>query len=70
MRTSSIMYKKVLNNEGDFIALEIWQSGQHLTIQFKDGTFSSTEHSDYWDTIKKTVDKLQEKVKAETKVET
>jgi hypothetical protein len=54
-------FKKVLDHEGNFKSLEIWQDDQHITISLAN-TFAGGNHSFVWGVLRETIDKLQEQV--------
>lgn len=63
MAMTNLTYKQVLNGNGEFVALEIWQGDQHIIISFIPDTFGEGVANFKWETIKKTIDSIREKVK-------
>lgn len=59
-----ITYKEVLDSEGNFIGLEIWQMDQHITITFARGG----THDDYssWQYVKKIIDNISDSVRKDS----
>ena len=60
MTPTQLHYKQVLDGEGNLQSLEIWQGTQHITIALASSNYRDGSANFKWDTIKKTVDRLQE----------
>jgi len=64
MKPTQITYKQVLDDQGDLSYLEIWQGTQRISISLAGNTFGDGASNYKWETIKKTIDKLQGNVQA------
>lgn len=68
MTLKDITYKEILDAEGNFSALEIWQGDQHVTVTLRSNQFNSSGPSDRsnWHTVKSTVDRIATRVHADS----
>lgn len=58
-----IKYKKVLDSEGNFEAVELWQDNRYITITFTADATHKNGHR--YSEIKEVLNKLQDKIIAE-----
>jgi len=59
MKPTQITYKQVLDSQGNLAYLEIWQGSQRISISLAGNTYGDGASNYKWETIKKTIDKLQ-----------
>lgn len=64
MTLRDITYKEILDPDGNFRALEIWQGDQHVTVTLRSSQFNSSGPSDRsnWHQVKDTVDRIAKRV--------
>ncbi|ODR25795.1 hypothetical protein [Mycolicibacterium porcinum] len=66
MTLDNITYKEILDAEGNFKALEIWQGIDHVTVTLRTNQFGDSTTN--WQTIKDTVDRIAERVHRDSEV--
>lgn len=67
MTLQEVTYKEILDSEGNFKALEIWQGIDHITVTLRTRQFGSgpTDASN-WHAVRETVDTIAERVHRES----
>lgn len=58
-----LTFKKVLDKDGAFKELEIWQGSQYITITFQGSEVDSLFHNWKWVNLRKILDKTQGEIR-------
>lgn len=58
-----ITYQKTYDTTGAFVAMQLWQGNNHISISLGDTTLDVVKDSPKWANIKPIVDKFQQEVK-------
>jgi hypothetical protein len=61
----NLQYKQRLDEQGNFKSLEIHQNGQFIVISLGSTVYGDGTGNTKWDTIKETINRIQERTKAE-----
>ncbi len=56
-----IVVKEVLDEEGGFSHLELWQGDNVIKISLSDTSLTSSRKNDRWNTLKEMIDKIVER---------
>ena len=63
MQLQQIQIKKVLNTDGDFAYLELWQGNNVVRVSLENSSIDTQRNTYKWDTLQELITKVKEGLK-------